>query len=184
MKIKINFVHFGFYFVVIGLVFYFFLYKPNQAKITIVKEVEAKFNYLSQNGNSSCSSAFTDSISTIPGNNRLQGSCCSPMDLDRYKKQVQSLQKYKNIPEIPPDPYDIKAGLAKELKKHYNDKLTLKEQKEYNYAMKNSMEKGPCCCKCWRWQVYGGLGKLLIQRYRFTGKQITEIWNMSDGCGG
>lgn len=152
--------------------------------MSVAKQVEAKFDYLSKNGNSSCSSSFRDSISTMPDNNRLQGSCCSPMNLNRYTEQTQGLQKYKNFQEIPPDPYDIKAGLAKELQAHYDDKLTPDEQKEYDYAMQNSKEKGPCCCKCWRWYVYGGLGKLLIQKYRFTGKQITEVWNLSDGCGG
>ena len=32
--------------------------------------------------------------------------------------------------------------------------------------------------------LHGGLGKLLIQKYNFTGEQVTEVWNLSDGCGG
>ncbi len=144
----------------------------------------AKFDELSKNGNSSCSGAFKDSIDTMPDTARLQGSCCSPMDIHRYTEQVTGLQKYKDIPEIPSDPYDIDASLAKKLKTYYDVQLTPDEQKAYDYAMANSMEKGPCCCKCWRWYVYGGLGKLLIQKYHFTGEQVTEIWNLSDGCGG
>ncbi len=144
----------------------------------------AKFDELSKNGNSSCSGAFKDSIDTMPDTARLQGSCCSPMDMHRYTEQVTGLQKYKDIPEIPSDPYDIDANLAKKLKTYYDVQLTPDEQKAYDYAMANSMEKGPCCCKCWRWYVYGGLGKLLIQKYHFTGEQVTEIWNLSDGCGG
>lgn len=115
---------------------------------------------------------------------RLQGSCCSPMDIHRYEEQVTGLQIYKDILEIPSDPYDIDAGLAKKLKAYYDVELTPEQQNAYDYAIANSDEKGPCCCKCWRWYVYGGLGKLLIQKYNFTGEQVTEIWNLSDGCGG
>ena len=144
----------------------------------------AKFNELSTNGNSSCAGSFTDSISTMPDGARVQGSCCSPMNMHRYTEQTEGLKKYKDIPEIPPDPYDLDADAAKKLKLYYDAQLTPEEQKAYDYAMQNSHEKGPCCCKCWRWYVYGGLGKLLIQKYHFTGLQVTEIWNLSDGCGG
>lgn len=150
-----------------------------------VKSVLAsKFEYLSQNGNSSCSSSFRDSISQMPDSDRLRGSCCSPMSWHRYIEQVEGLKKYKNIKEIPSDPYDIEAVLAKNLMVHYDVKLTSEQQNAYDYAMEHSSEKGPCCCKCWRWYVYGGLGKILIQQYGFTGEQVTEIWNLSDGCGG
>ncbi len=144
----------------------------------------AKFEKLSQSGNSSCSGSFKDSIATMPDNGRLQGSCCSPMNWHRYSEQVEGLRKYKNIKEIPPDPYDIKAGLAKKLQAYYDKSLSPEQQKEYDFAIANSNEKGPCCCKCWRWYVYGGLGKFLIVNYNFTGQQITEVWNLSDGCGG
>lgn len=144
----------------------------------------AKFDYLSKHGNSSCSSAFRDSIASMPDNARLQGSCCSPMSMHRYSEQVEGLKKYQSILEIPPDPYDIEAGLAKKLMAYYDMELSSEEQKAYDYAMANSDEKGPCCCKCWRWNVYGGLGKYLIKNHKFTGQQITEVWNLSDGCGG
>lgn len=164
-----------------------FFAKPSSQKqsLNVVnKSLAAKFDYLSQNGNSSCSLSFRESIPTMPDTARLQGSCCSPMSMHRYSEQVEGLKRYKDIPEIPSDPYDIEAGLAKKLLSHYDDKLSSQEQKAYDYAMENSHEKGPCCCKCWRWYVYGGLGKLLIQQYGFTGEQVTEVWNLSDGCGG
>lgn len=144
----------------------------------------AKFDYLSQNGNSSCSASFKESIPSLPAGERLRGSCCSPMNLHRYTEQVEGLQKYSYISEIPPDPYDIETGLAQNLLSYYDVELTPEEQKAYDYAMINSNEKGPCCCKCWRWYVYGGLGKLLIKNHSFTGEQLTEVWNLSDGCGG
>jgi len=147
--------------------------------------METKFDELSKNGNSSCSASFRNSIAAMDDNKMLKGSCCSPMVLSRYTEQVNGLKKYKDIPEIPSDPYDIEAELAKKLAAYYDSiRLTPEQQKAYNYAMEHSMEKGPCCCKCWRWNVYGGLGKYLIQHYNFTGEQVTEIWNFSDGCGG
>ncbi len=171
---------------------YIILYPGGASHLSSVKPfaftdsaLAAKFDYLSANGNSSCSGSFQSAVqSGTTGGDRLEGSCCSPMNSERYASQVEGLKKYANIPEIPPDPYDIDAALAQKLSGYYTMQLTSDEQKAYDYAMANSMEKGPCCCKCWRWYVYGGLGKLLIQKYHFTGQQITEIWNLSDGCGG
>lgn len=180
--------------IVIGGVVYFYTSNQNnilptnqssQPNTGIVQTaLGAKFDYLSQNGNSSCSASFKESIPTLPTGARLQGSCCSPMNLHRYTEQVEGLQKYSHVPEIPPDPYDIEVGLAQNLLSYYDVELTPDEQKAYDYAMINSREKGPCCCKCWRWYVYGGLGKLLIKNYGFSGEQVTEVWNLSDGCGG
>lgn len=148
------------------------------------KVLAAKFDYLSTHGNSSCSSNFQQSIKTMSDKVHLQGSCCSPMSYHRYSEQVEGLKKYKNISDIPPDPYDVQASLAKKLMAHYNDQLTPQQQQAYDYAMQNSGEKGPCCCRCWRWYIYGGLAKVLIKNYGFTGQQVTEVWNLSDGCGG
>lgn len=145
---------------------------------------EDKFDFLSTNGNSNCSKEFLDSIATMPVTARLQGSCCSEMDRHRYTEQTQGLLKHRNIPEIPPDPYDIAVGLSQKLLPLYDLVLTAEEQKAYDFAMENSAEKGPCCCRCWRWKVYGGLAKKLIRERGFTGEQIVEVWNLSDGCGG
>lgn len=157
--------------------------KKAENKIT-VDPVYAKFEQLSKQGNSSCSASFQTSIDSMSDDERLKGSCCSQMTWHRYSEQVAGLKKYADILEIPPDPYDIEVKLAKMLKSHYDDKLTDEQQKAYDYAMANSDEKGPCCCKCWRWYVYGGLAKILIQKHNFSGEQITEVWNFSDGCGG
>ena len=144
----------------------------------------ARFDYLSKAGNSTCSAVFKESILEMSDSSHIQGSCCSPMDFHRYTEQINGLKKYKEILEIPSDPYDVEAGLAKKLIGYYDMKLNLEEQKAYDYAMQNSHEKGPCCCKCWRWYVYGGLGKYLILNHGFTGEQLTDLWNLSDGCGG
>ena len=174
-----------------GVVFLGYSQKqPTQANVSHAgEELAAKFQDLSQNGNSSCSGQFKDSIVSMPDIARLKGSCCSPMSVHRYGEQVEGLKNFKsvssqNVLEIPNDPYDIPAGLATRLISYYGLELTQEEQKAYDYAMVNSSEKGPCCCQCWRWYVYGGLGKYLIKTHGFTGKQITEVWNLSDGCGG
>jgi hypothetical protein len=143
-----------------------------------------RFEHLSTNGNSNCSGAFMESISTMPPTARLQGSCCAPMDAHRYVEQVRALKAYAHIGEIPADPYDIEAGLARTLMGHYDLTLASSEQGAYDHAMENSSERGPCCCGCWRWYVYGGLAKRLIRERGFTGEQVTEVWNLSSGCGG
>lgn len=143
-----------------------------------------RFEYLSQNGNSNCSGQFMASIATMPVLARLQGSCCGPMDAHRYVEQVKSLRKYAGISEISGDPYDVPAGTAQKLMPYYDLTLTGDEQPAYDYAMANSDEKGPCCCGCWRWYVYGGLAKYLIREHKFTGEQLVEVWNLSNGCGG
>ena len=142
------------------------------------------FEFLSTHGNSNCSGEFLDSIASMPPGARLQGSCCAAMENARYTKQVESLQKFASIADIPPNPYDIDAGLASKLLGFYDLALKPEEQKAYDYAMANSDEQGPCCCRCWRWKVYGGLGKLLVREHGFDGKQLVEVWNLSNGCGG
>lgn len=148
------------------------------------RELTDRFEYLSQNGNSNCSRAFLESIATMSPEARLQGSCCGPMSEHRYREQIGGLAKYASITLIPPDPYDVQAGIAQQTMAWFAVELTVKEQVEYDYAMENSAEQGPCCCQCWRWPVYGGLAKYLIRQHDFTGEQIAEIWDLSDGCGG
>src|SRR3989344_8957198 len=171
-------------FLLIGGAWHFSSSKKDGSPPLTDTALAAKFDMLSKNGNSSCSGAFKDSIDNTLDTARLQGSCCSPMDMHRHEEQVNGLKKFKDVPEIPSEPHDIDARLAKKLKAYYDVEITPEQQKTYDYAMANSNEKGPCCCKCWRWYVYGGLGKLLIQKYNFTGEQVTEVWNLSDGCGG
>lgn len=146
--------------------------------------VRARFARLAENGNSNCSVQFQQSIAELPGSARLQGSCCGPMDLHRYAEQTEGLRQFGAIPAIPADPYDIEAPKAQLAMAAYNLELTLEEQASYDDAMENSHEGGPCCCRCWRWRVYGGLAKLLIREHGFTGWQIAALWDLSDGCGG
>lgn len=148
-------------------------------------ETETKFDFLSKNGNSNCSQAFLASIPSMPDEQRLQGSCCSPMALGRYREQVEGLQVYKSFEVVPSDPYDIPAGLAKRLLE-YGKTITPSADKQavLDQAVADSHEKGYCCCRCWRWSVYEGLSKYLVHTEHFTAGQITDVLNNSDGCGG
>lgn len=161
-----------------------FLKDSNSAVAAEDPGLASRFKDLSQNGNSTCSAKFTDSIATMPAISRIKGSCCSPMEMKRYVEQVNGLAKYRDIVIIPQDPYDIPVATAQQAASYYDFKLSGDEQKTYDYAMANSNEKGPCCCQCWRWKVYGGLAKYLIHEHAFAGKQIVDVWNLSDGCGG
>ncbi|MFB9980685.1 hypothetical protein ACFSQQ_21490 [Mesorhizobium kowhaii] len=161
-----------------------FLKDPDLAIAADDPELAKRFKDLSQNGNSTCSTKFTESIVTMPAMSRITGSCCSPMEMKRYAKQVNGLAKYRDIAMIPADPYDIPAGIAQKMIPYYDVQLSGAEQQAYDHAMANSNEKGPCCCQCWRWKVYGGLAKYLIREHGFSGKQIVDVWNLSDGCGG
>jgi hypothetical protein len=144
----------------------------------------ARFKFLSQHGNVECSVQFEKSIATMPQDAKLQGSCCAPMDESRYRQQIEGLKKYADIAEVPLDPYDIPAPLAHRLMGYYTLALNKEEQAAYDYAMEHSDMQGPCCCKCWRWKVYGGLGKYLIRTHHYTGRQLVNLWNIGQGCGG
>jgi hypothetical protein len=146
--------------------------------------LKSRFELLSQHGNVECSAQFEKLIGSMGPKGRLQGSCCAPMDEARYRQQIEGLKKYADIVEVPPDPYDISAPLAQKLMGYYELALNKEEQAAYDYAMKNSDMQGPCCCKCWRWKVYGGLGKLLIRVHHYNGQQLTDMWNVGQGCGG
>ena len=151
---------------------------PDDANLT------TRFNYLSQHGNVQCSVQFENSIKLMPSDAKLEGSCCAPMDEARYRQQLDGLKKYSDVAEVPPDPYDIPAPLAERLIGYYDMELNKEEQAAYDYATEDSDMQGPCCCKCWRWKVYGGLGKYLIRTRHYTGQQLTDLWNVGQGCGG
>lgn len=115
----------------------------------------------------------------------IQGACCGAMDFHRYQEQVRGLKKYKDISQIPEDPYNIPVRLAKQLF-GYQQNITLNEEQQgvYKQAMKFSHEGGPCCCKCWRWTAFEGLAKYLITEKGFSGQQVADLWDLLDGCGG
>jgi hypothetical protein len=172
----------------LGVLTFLFLPNPGSSRLSVSvidQALAAQFNYLSTHGTSTCSGAFLNSIPNMPDGFMLQGSCCSPMDFDTYVNQTNYLKIYKNLPQIPSDPYNISAQLAKELL-NYDKNITSSspEQQILNTALSNTKEKGYCCCRCWRWYVYEGLSKQLVRNNHFTSQQITDLLNNSDGCGG
>lgn len=125
------------------------------------------------------------SVETMPEEARIQGSCCSRMDLHKYQEQVEGLKKYADIPQIPADPYDVPVSLAKQLFEYQRTiQLTPDQQAIYDEAAKLSEEGGPCCCRCWRWAAFEGQARYLITQKNWTSQQIAELWNLEDGCGG
>jgi len=167
---------------VVGLVVALFANKDSNEQES-VHHTNTKFIELTTNRNVACFGA--NRIYSMSDSERLQGSCCSPMSLHRYEEQVEGLKNYASISQIPPDPYDISVEQAKQLLNYKNTiKLSYDQDKTYKDAMKMSDEGGPCCCKCWRWDVYEGLAEYLIVIENFTAEQVAEVWDLSDGCGG
>ncbi len=119
------------------------------------------------------------------GNTSLQGSCCTPMDATHYEAQVAALRLYRDVQEIPTDPYDIPAILARELLGYdHSIILTPAQQSVYDRAMQLSPEKGPCCCHCWRWDAFAGLSKYLITVRHMAAPELGRLIGNLDGCGG
>lgn len=146
---------------------------------------QEKFDYLSNQRSNSCGLLASSVVATKKDEDRIQGSCCGPMDLHRYQEQVEALQQYATIPQIPEDPYDIPLPLAKELL-GYKDGITLTEGEQalYDEAMRLSDEGGPCCCRCWRWDAFDGLARYLVHEKQFGSEEVARVWNLLDGCGG
>ena len=157
---------------------------PDNTATALIAGTTEKFEFLTKQRSSSCS-LQPASVEGYSDNQRIQGSCCSPMDLHRYQEQVEGLKQYSHISQIPEDPYDIDASLAKELFEYQKSiVLTTEQQKIYDEAMELSSEGGPCCCKCWRWYAFEGQAKYLITEYNWNSKQIADLWDLEDGCGG
>lgn len=158
------------------------IYTINQNAET--KELETKFAVLSKANTNSCGGTFNYVNSKSP-DQRIQGSCCGPMNFHRYTEQIEELKKYSKYENIPSDPYDVSVSLAQELLNYQKEIVLSNEQQTiYDEATELSHEGGPCCCKCWHWYAYEGLAKYLIVEEDFTAEQIAEVWDISDACGG
>lgn len=157
--------------------------RSSSPSMMLVAGSEEAFNYLSQQRSNACD-LQPDLLLSYADDMRLQGSCCSPMDLHRYQEQVAELRRYAGIAQIPQDPYDVPVALAQELLGYQADiQLTSQQQAIYDRAVELS-DGGPCCCGCWRWYAFEGMGKYLIVEQGWTSEQLSELWSMIDGCGG
>jgi hypothetical protein len=144
----------------------------------------ATFSYLAAQRTNRCGLTPAE-LESYPEAQRLQGSCCNPMDLSTYEWQVKALHRYASIQQIPRDPYDVPVSLARRLLRYDNAiHLSARQQATYDLAMHMSREKGPCCCHCWRWTAFRGMSKYLIARGHWTASQVALIIDDVEGCGG
>lgn len=129
--------------------------------------------------------AIEDYINSLPSGSRLQGSCCTPMDFNRYVSQVSDLKKYILVSQIPPNPYDISKASAQQMLGYYdNIQLSPAQQSIYSQAQSMTNDKGWCCCQCWAWYTHAGLAKYLITHDNYSAQQIVAVINLEDCCGG
>ena len=144
----------------------------------------ARFAVLSKRHTNQCGFE-AQSLESLARGGRLQGACCSAMDYEHYAEQLSGLKSYRAIAQVPRDPYDIPVALAEQLIA-YDDslELTASQQSVYGEAGGLATEHGPCCCHCWRWSAFEGQAKYLIGRRGYTARQIAQVWDLEDGCGG
>jgi hypothetical protein len=154
------------------------------ARPVSTNDVAMRFSLLSKQHTNHCG-LRAGSLETLAQGGRLQGACCSPMALGRYRDQLRGLENYRAVHEIPSDPYDVSVALAKRLI-GYRSSITLSvsEQAVYDRATDLAKEHGPCCCHCWRWDAFEGQAKFLIRNHGYASRQIAAVWDLEDGCGG
>lgn len=131
----------------------------------------------------SCISSTGMDVSTLKGK-YMGGQCCSALtDTKGYHDNLQKLQAYKSMPDIPLDPMHTPVEMVKKWIDYDNaTTLTPAEQKIYDDAYAISKEK-PCCCKCWHYYVNEGIAKKMIKYGTFNAQQIAAFWDASDICG-
>ena len=82
----------------IGVIFFNFqkteIHIVNQGADT--KSLEAKFAVLNTANSNSCGGTFDFVDGKLEGD-RIQGSCCGPMNFHRYTEQIESLNKYSKF---------------------------------------------------------------------------------------
>ncbi len=76
-------------------------------------------------------------------------------------------------------------ALAKELLGYQQTiQLTPEQQAIYDKATTMTDMQGPCCCHCWRWTAFDGLGKYMISHLNWNAQQVAHLWDLLEGCGG
>jgi hypothetical protein len=144
----------------------------------------ARFVFLASRSSNQCGlrAAALDRYGT---RERLQGSCCSAMDERAYREQVRRLRAHRGLAQIPRDPYDIPIPLVRRLLRYDRGiSLTGAQRRAYARAMALSDQKGPCCCRCWRWSAFRGLAKYLIAEQRWRPRRLANLIDLLEGCGG
>ncbi len=131
----------------------------------------------------SCVSPSGGSLTSTTGL-YLSGQCCGALtDLTAYHANLQKLQAYKSMPNLPLDPMHTPIAMANYWIQYDNvTTLTLAQQAIYDQAYVISKEK-PCCCKCWHYFMDEGIAKKMIVDGTFNAQQIAAFWDASDICG-
>lgn len=143
-----------------------------------------RFSYLAAQRTNRCGLS-AEQLLSYDDETRLQGSCCFPMDVPTYRAQVHGLRKYRRIAQIPRDPYDIRASLAKRLVRYQKTiALSAAQRVTYRKAMRMTRQKAPCCCPCWRADAFEGLSNYLIGRRHFGARELAGVIDLVEGCGG
>ncbi|TMB86854.1 MAG: hypothetical protein E6J45_13270 [Chloroflexi bacterium] len=157
---------------------------PATATTSLTPGSDAKFSYLVGQHSNFCSLSQS-TVMTYPANSRIQGACCNPLDDAKYRWQVSGLRAFSGTPEILADPYDVSAGLAKQLLAADSSiSLTSAQMTTFNSAASMTDDHGWCCCHCWRWYMSEGLAKVLITKYHMGASTIAHVVNLTNGCGG
>jgi hypothetical protein len=160
------------------------VHATNNASSAQSETASFSFAYLAQQQSNRCSLQAAELASMAP-TARLQGACCSAMARASYADQINGLRQYRDIAQIPSNPYDISVALAGQLVGYSESiRLTPNQQAIYQRAMQLSPEKGPCCCHCWRWQAFQGLSNYLIARPGWRAQPLGRLIGLLDGCGG
>lgn len=144
--------------------------------------VEARFAVLAAATSNRCDLGAAE-LRRMPDDMRLQGSCCSPMNRERYGAQRRELRPYDRR-LVPDDPYDVSVAMAKRLLGYRDIALDGRQRSAYRRATKISELGGPCCCPCWRWDAFEGQARFLLARREFSAAEIAELWEAEEGCGG
>jgi len=151
---------------------------------TTMPGTAATYRYLSAQHSNECGLTPQGVMQMAPGG-RLQGSCCSSMDMASYEEQVRTLASFSTPPQIPPDPYDISIALARELLASRSAiHLSASQQASYDQAMRLTPDQAPCCCHCWRWDMTEGLANYLIARLGWSPERVAAVVALVNGCGG
>src|SRR5258708_15180444 len=157
--------------------------KPTQMANMVAGSPE-QFHYLAAQSSNFCG-LQQGTVMSYRVSTRIQGACCSPMDMTTYKAQVAGLRGFSDVAVIPPDPYDVPAALAKQLLGYDRSiKLTAGEQPVFDQAMALTPDKAPCCCKCWRWYAHEGLARYLIHTRHWDAQKGGKVVALVNGCGG
>ena len=170
--------------ILVGFKAFSFVTPPSSAAPIDSPGSPSRFAYLAAQRSNSCG-LQPEIVMSYDDSDRLQGSCCNPMDMAKYEWQVSGLRRYADIDAVPVDPYDIPVSLAKRLLGYERSiALDAGQQRTFDDAMRQTRDGAPCCCQCWRWHTTTGLAKYLIVARGVAAVELAKLVDLLNGCGG